>query len=239
MSSFPPSGPTRRRASQCGMPRQSPLRCAARVGLKDRRLELEAAQITAFRLSGSGRPRHLGAAGLPFLQSGPAPLSAGRVATGRIGWGMLSKTAKPVREGRRKIVIVAYERAKLLDVCGALQAFSDARQEDGHAAYQAVVVSEAGGLVATDTGLMLQTARLDETALRSVDTLLVVGFDPTMPPVTTASLRARLANYLDWPRRLGSICTARSSLPNSVFWTVLRQRRTGSFATGLSRSTRR
>jgi transcriptional regulator GlxA family with amidase domain len=28
-----------------------------------------------------------------------------------------------------------------------------------------------------------------------------------MPPATTASLRARLANYLDRPRRLGSICT--------------------------------
>ncbi|WP_040580084.1 GlxA family transcriptional regulator [Methyloferula stellata] len=120
---------------------------------------------------------------------------------------MPSKTAKPAREGRRKIVIVAYERAKLLDVCGALQAFSDARQEDGHSAYQVAVVSEAGGLVATDTGLMLQTARLDETTLQSVDTLLVVGFDPAMPPVTTASLRARLANYLDRPRRLGSICT--------------------------------
>lgn len=117
------------------------------------------------------------------------------------------KTAKHAREGRRKIVIVAYERVKLLDVCGALQAFSDARQEDGHSAYQVTVVSEAGGLVATDTGLMLETARLDGAALRSVDTLLVAGFDPMLPPFSTASLRVRLAKYLDRPRRLGSICT--------------------------------
>ena len=95
----------------------------------------------------------------------------------------------------------------MLDVCGAVQAFSDARQDDGHSAYQVTVVSEAGGPVATDTGLMLETARLDKAALRSADTLLVVGFDPAMPPVDTASLRARLSNYLDRPRRLGSICT--------------------------------
>jgi transcriptional regulator GlxA family with amidase domain len=120
---------------------------------------------------------------------------------------MPSRTATPAREGIRKIVIVAYERAKLLDVCGALQAFSDARQDDGHSAYQVTVVSEAGGPVATDTGLRLETARLDEAALRSADTLLVVGFDPAKPPADMASLRARLADYLDRPRRLGSICT--------------------------------
>ena len=120
---------------------------------------------------------------------------------------MPAKAAKAARERKRKIVIVIYERAKLLDVCGALQAFSDARHDDGRSAYQVTVVSEAGGPVATDTGLIVETARLDDAALRSADTLLVVGFDPAMPPADTASLRARLANYLDRPRRLGSICT--------------------------------
>jgi transcriptional regulator GlxA family with amidase domain len=121
---------------------------------------------------------------------------------------MPSKSARPDRHETRKIVIVAYERAKLLDITGPLQAFSDARLEDGGPAYRVVLVSEGGGLVATDTGLKLETTRLDGAALRSVDTLLVAGFDPAMPPVTTASLRARLASYLDRPRRLGSICTA-------------------------------
>jgi transcriptional regulator GlxA family with amidase domain len=145
---------------------------------------------------------------------------------------MSSETAKPPREEQRKIVIVAYERAKLMDVCGPLQAFSDARQEDGRSAYQVTVVSEAGGFVATDTGLKLETTRLDGTALRSVDTLLVVGFDPAMPPATTASLRARLANYLDRPRRLGSICTGAfilaelgilDGLEATTHWTVCNQ----------------
>ena len=120
---------------------------------------------------------------------------------------MPSKIAKADRRQPRKIVIVAYERAKLLDICGALQAFSDARMEDGRPAYQVALVSEAGGPVAADTGLKLETTRLTDAAMRSVDTLLVVGFDPSFPPDTTASLQARLAKYLDRPRRLGSICT--------------------------------
>lgn len=120
---------------------------------------------------------------------------------------MPSKTATSARKMRRKIVIVAYERVKLMDVCGVVQAFSDARTEDGRPAYQVSVVSEAGGFVATDTGLKLDTVPFDHAALRSVDTLLVAGFDPAIPPASTASLRARLANYLDRPRRLGSICT--------------------------------
>lgn len=124
---------------------------------------------------------------------------------------------------------MAYERAKLMDVCGPLQAFSDARLNDGRSAYEVTVVSEAGGFVATDTGMKLETAPLDEAALRSVDTLLVVGFDPALPPLTTASLRARLASYLDRPRRLGSICTGAfilaelgvlNGLEATTHWTV-------------------
>jgi len=121
---------------------------------------------------------------------------------------MPSKPARPDLYEPRKIVIVAYDRAKLMDVTGPLQAFSDARMENGRPAYRVVVVSEAGGAIATDTGLKLETRRLDAASLRSVDTLLVSGFDPSLPPVSTASLKARLAKCMDQPRRLGSICTA-------------------------------
>jgi transcriptional regulator GlxA family with amidase domain len=120
---------------------------------------------------------------------------------------MSLKIAKAVQQEPRKIVIVGYEHAKLMDLTGPLQAFSDARFEDGRSAYRAMLVSEAGGPVATDTGLKLETTRLDKSALRSVDTLLVAGFDPAKPPATTASLKDRLIDYLGWPRRLGSICT--------------------------------
>ncbi|HYY30434.1 MAG TPA: DJ-1/PfpI family protein [Chthoniobacterales bacterium] len=120
---------------------------------------------------------------------------------------MPPKNAKSDRQGPRKVVIIAYENAKLMDISGPLQAFSDACQADGRPAYQVILASEAGGAVASDTGVKLETVRLDKTVLSSVDTLLVPGGNPPISLVPTASLRARLAQYLDKPRRLGSICT--------------------------------
>jgi transcriptional regulator GlxA family with amidase domain len=102
---------------------------------------------------------------------------------------------------------VAYEEANLMDISGPLQAFSDARFGNGRPAYQVTLASEAGGLVVTDTGVKLETVRLDRTVLSSVDTLLVAGGDLKIPPVATVSLQAKLAKYVDRPRRLGSICT--------------------------------
>ncbi|MCE4574703.1 GlxA family transcriptional regulator [Caballeronia sp. CLC5] len=107
----------------------------------------------------------------------------------------------------RKVVIVTYDGAKLMDISGPLQAFSDACFESGRPAYDVVLASEAGGAVATDTRVKLETVRLDDAVMASVDTLLVAGADLIMPAAATASLRARLVNYLDWPRRLGSVCT--------------------------------
>ena len=120
---------------------------------------------------------------------------------------MPSESANSHRQGPRKVVIVAYDGAKLMDISGPLQAFSDVRFRDGGPAYQVTVASEAGGLVTSDTGLKLETARLDETVLDSVDTLLVSGTDLTMALGGTVSLRACIVPYLDRPRRLGSICT--------------------------------
>lgn len=120
---------------------------------------------------------------------------------------MPSKSAKPEPRQLRKIVIVAYEGTKLLDVSGPLQAFSDACREDGSRAYEVLLASEAGGPIVTDTGIAVNTMPLDETAINAVDTLLVSGGDPELPPDSTQSLRTCLANYLDRPRRLGSICT--------------------------------
>jgi transcriptional regulator GlxA family with amidase domain len=104
-------------------------------------------------------------------------------------------------------VIVAFKGAKLLDIAGPLQAFSDARLEDGGPAYHVTLASEAGGPVTTDTGMALQTRRLSEAMRTSIDTLLVSGGDLSVVPGTTVSLQTCLARYIDRPRRVGSICT--------------------------------
>ncbi|MET8430608.1 helix-turn-helix domain-containing protein [Nocardia sp. NPDC004860] len=122
---------------------------------------------------------------------------------------MPSKQATASLKGQRarKVVIVGYDGANLMDICGPMQAFSEARFDDGRRAYYLVLASEAGGPITTDTGVILDTVPLNTAAIRSIDTLLVSGGDLDGPPATTESLRTCLAKYVNRPRRLGSICT--------------------------------
>src|SRR5258707_5323237 len=100
---------------------------------------------------------------------------------------MASKAAKPLRLVPRNIVICAYEGANLMDISGPLQAFSDARFGNGRSAYQVTLASEIGGTIVTDTGVKVETVRLDRTALGSVDTPLVAGGNSAIPSVATRS----------------------------------------------------
>ena len=94
-----------------------------------------------------------------------------------------------------------------MDISGPLQAFSDSRFVNGRPAYQVTLASEMGGPIVTDSGVKVETVRLDRAVLGSVDTLLVAGGNLAIRSVATESLQAKLAKYLDRPRRLGSICT--------------------------------
>lgn len=138
---------------------------------------------------------------------------------------MPSKAAKSDGQIPRKVVVVAYEGANLMDISGPLQAFSDARFGNGRPAYQVTLASEAGGPVVTDTGVKLEPARLDRT-VSSVDTLLVAGGDLKSPPVSTGPV--------------GSAPSApgHSFSPSSVSWIAARRQRTGPSAAGPSASTR-
>ena len=88
------------------------------------------------------------------------------VETNSVRWEMTSKTSKSDLQAPRKVVIVAYEGVKLMDVAGPLQAFNDACFENGRPAYRVTLaLSEAGGLVFTDTRVELETVRLDEATV--------------------------------------------------------------------------
>lgn len=106
----------------------------------------------------------------------------------------------------RKVVIVIFDQAKLLDVAGPLQVFADARFTDGSRAYEAVLASEEGGPVSTDTGMVMASERLEDVLSGEVDTLLISGGDQRFLPPSIASLCACLSPFVERPRRLGSIC---------------------------------
>jgi transcriptional regulator GlxA family with amidase domain len=107
----------------------------------------------------------------------------------------------------RKVLIAAEPGAKLMDITGPMQAFSDARFPDGRPAYDVRVVSELGGLIASDAGVRLETARMEAKIVTAVDTFLIAGNDLSSFPIGTPSFRAAVKRFLDKPRRLGSICT--------------------------------
>ncbi|NTH68535.1 helix-turn-helix domain-containing protein [Agrobacterium rhizogenes] len=115
-------------------------------------------------------------------------------------------SAKPTWKERRKVVLVVFDRSKMLDVTGPLQVFNDARLEDGNPAYEVILASETGGPITTDTGVTLDSERIDDVMAGSIDTLLITGGAPAQSTAATASLRSCLAKYLDHPRRIGSIC---------------------------------
>jgi transcriptional regulator GlxA family with amidase domain len=114
--------------------------------------------------------------------------------------------ATPAPTSPRNVVLVTYDQAKLLDITGPLQVFSDARAEDGSAAYSVILASERGQQIITDAGVALATKPIAQALADDVDTLIVVGGVPAVSPTETASLRQCLGRYLHQPRRLGSVC---------------------------------
>ncbi|MBV6633269.1 MAG: helix-turn-helix domain-containing protein [Alphaproteobacteria bacterium] len=110
-------------------------------------------------------------------------------------------SATPIR-----IAIILFERTKLIDVCGPLQVFSDARTAAGDAAYQIDLVSITGGLVGTDTVTPLQTRPFSDFPAYPWDTVLVSGGNSAFAAAMDQELLAHLQTLATTTRRLGSIC---------------------------------
>ena len=66
---------------------------------------------------------------------------------------------------------------KLLDLSGPLQVFSDANDciEDTRSAYGISVASMHGGMIQTDTPVLIDTVAVDRLQRKPIDTLVVVG----------------------------------------------------------------
>ena len=122
---------------------------------------------------------------------------------------MPSISAKPFRLRSFEplnVVILLYQRTKLLDVTGPMQVFCDVKHSDGRSAYNVVLASLAGGPVITDAGLPLSTISVYEVAKLRVDTLLVSGGSAALREASNEELGRWLARMRCRVRRFGSIC---------------------------------
>ena len=124
------------------------------------------------------------------------------------------------RQGRyeqlRRVVIVAFDAAQLLDIAGPLQTFATAcdmaagRGEEAdrqRPPYDIVLVSRTGGPVRTTSGLVVETQPLSAVARQPIDTIIAVGGRGVHAAAQDARLVAWLARAAARARRVCSVCT--------------------------------
>lgn len=114
----------------------------------------------------------------------------------------------------RRIVVVAYPQAELLDVAGPCAVFAALEQVRGEGdgaradGYLVEVISTTTDLqVITSSGVGLVAHRSYARLRGSVDTLLVVGGDSVFDVASDADFLAWLRRMAPRVRRIGSVCT--------------------------------
>jgi transcriptional regulator GlxA family with amidase domain len=119
------------------------------------------------------------------------------------------------RPQNRRVVIVAFDEAQLLDIAGPLQTFATACElfagrgetADPRRPYGIVLVSRTGGPVRTTSGLVVETRPLSAVARRPIDTIIAVGGRGVHTAARDRKLVRWLAGAATRARRVCSVCT--------------------------------
>jgi transcriptional regulator GlxA family with amidase domain len=111
----------------------------------------------------------------------------------------------------RRVVIVAFEQALLLDIAGPLQVFATARDLEVACGlpdpYELSVAAPGRGPTATSSGLAVVTTTLAALKGKAIDTLIVVGGLGSRQAVHDARLIRWIARRARRARRVCSVCT--------------------------------
>lgn len=110
--------------------------------------------------------------------------------------------------GTRRVLIIAFPGALLLDIAGPAQVFEaasriTAARGDG-AAYTIVLASLEGGSISTDTGIVLDT--VGREGLARADTLVIPGGLAVLDHVPRSSLLDWIRTEAGRARRTASVC---------------------------------
>ena len=109
----------------------------------------------------------------------------------------------------RRVWIVAFPGAQVLDVTGPWEVFALANRAGGTRAprYAVSVVAPSAGAIATSGGLALVAQRTLAQATGPVDTLVVAGGEGTRPHLLDGRLVRWIARAARRARRVASVCT--------------------------------
>ena len=109
-------------------------------------------------------------------------------------------------KSRPLVVLVTFPNAKLLDVAGPMQVFTDAKRCGGKD-YEFVIVSVDGGDQDTDTKVKLPSDHIDVWRDKPIHTLLIAGGLGARPAAKNAMLIAKVRDLARRAKRVASICT--------------------------------
>jgi len=109
---------------------------------------------------------------------------------------------------KKRVVLVGFDGAEGLDLFGPADVFSGAGRRLGAAAYEVVLASERGGLIALTSGASVATRGLASIRPRPGDTVLMAGGADRALEVAASSpvLIGWLERAARVVRRIGSVC---------------------------------
>lgn len=111
----------------------------------------------------------------------------------------------------RRVMMLGYEGAQILDVAGPLQILTSVKLADGSPAYEAELVAPRAGAMGTSAGLSLHVTRtMDEVSaeeLQELDTFLVAGGEGSRGLIHDADVLDFIHKASNAARRTASICT--------------------------------
>ncbi|CAI9417808.1 GlxA family transcriptional regulator [Nocardioides sp. T2.26MG-1] len=107
----------------------------------------------------------------------------------------------------RRVLVVAYPAAELLDIACVVSAFQLANWLHGRAAYETLLASPGGAPVRTSTGLVLNAEVSLERVRGPFDTLVVSGGIGYVDAMEDDHLVAHVRRLSRETRRVASVCT--------------------------------
>jgi transcriptional regulator GlxA family with amidase domain len=107
----------------------------------------------------------------------------------------------------RTVVFTLFPDFQLLDVAGPLESFSLAERLAGAPAYDLRLLSVAGGMVRSSSGVALPTDKLAAFARRRIDTLIVPGGYGVLDAAADRRLVRWVRRHAPRARRAGSVCS--------------------------------